>query len=259
MSDPAALLAVAVRAARAAGDLLLERFRGPPSGLAAKSSRTDLVSDADRDAEALLVGLLQVERPHDGLIAEEGSRAEGATGVRWLVDPLDGTTNYLWGVPHWSVSIAATDDDGDLAAVVHDPSRDETFTASRGGGAWLGDTRLTLTLGLGLAEALVGTGFAYVAEERALQAETLQRVLPHVRDVRRFGSAALDLAWVASGRLDAFYETGLSVWDWAAGGALVRQAGGTVASIAADGRPDTVLAARPGLGESLLALVRSPG
>ena len=134
MSDPAALLALAVRAARAAGDLLLERFGGPPSGLTAKSSRTDLVSDADRDAEALLVGLLQVERPHDGLIAEEGSRAEGATGVRWLVDPLDGTTNYLWGVPHWSVSIAATDDNGDLAAVVHDPCRDETFTASRAGG-----------------------------------------------------------------------------------------------------------------------------
>ncbi len=259
MNDPTALLALAVRAAQAAGDLLLERFGGPPSGLAAKSSRTDLVSDADRDAEALLVGMLQAERPHDGLIAEEGSRTESATGVRWLVDPLDGTTNYLWGVPHWSVSIAATDDDGDLAAVVHDACRGETFTASRAGGAWRGDTRLTLTPGRELAEALVGTGFAYVADERALQAETLQRFLPHVRDVRRFGSAALDLAWVAAGRLDAFYETGLEVWDWAAGSALVRQAGGTVATVAADGRPDTVLASRPGLGEPLLALVRPPG
>lgn len=255
MSDITDLLTLATGAAHAAGALLLERFGGPQSGLRAKSSRTDLVSDADRDAEALLVGLLHEARPDDGLVAEEGSAARGTTGVRWSVDPLDGTINYLWGIPHWSVSIAATDDDGDLVAVVLDPCRGETFTAARGGGAWSGDARLVLTPSDDLSEALVGTGFSYVAEERARQAETLRRFLPHVRDVRRFGSAALDLAWVAAGRMDAFYETGLSPWDWAAGGALVRGAGGTAGLVRMSGRPDGFVAARPGLREPLLALI----
>lgn len=255
MSAPTDLIELAVGAARAAGELLLERFGAPQSGLDRKSSRTDLVSDADRDAEALLVGLLQRERPDDGLVAEEGSAAAGTTGIRWIVDPLDGTINYLWGIPHWSVSIAAVDGAGDVAAVVFDPCRDEMFAASRGGGAWLGQTRLMLTPSIELSEALVGTGFAYVAEERARQAETLRRFVPHVRDIRRFGSAALDLAWVAAGRLDAFYETGLSPWDWAGGSALVREAGGTADTIAQANRPLGFIAARPGLAEPLRALL----
>ena len=258
MSEIKDLLTLATRAAAAAGALLLERFGGPQSGVTAKSSRTDLVSDADRDAEALLVGLLREARPDDGLVAEEGSAARGTTGVRWIVDPLDGTINYLWGIPHWSVSIAATDDEGDLVAVVLDPSRGETFAAARGGGAWLGDARLVLTSSTDLSEALVGTGFSYVAEERARQGETLGRFLPHVRDVRRFGSAALDLAWVAAGRMDAFYETGLSPWDWAAGSALVREAGGTAGLVRVSGRPDGFVAARPGLREPLMALITGP-
>jgi myo-inositol-1(or 4)-monophosphatase len=249
------LLDLASRAARAAGALLLERFGGPQSGLDAKSSRTDLVSDADRDAEALLVGMLQAERPDDGLLAEEGSSAAGTTGVRWIVDPLDGTINYLWGIPHWSVSVAAVDGDGDLAAAVFDPCRDEMFTASRDAGAWLGGARLTLTPSSDVAEALVGTGFSYLAEERARQAEVLARFLPHVRDVRRFGSAALDLAWVAAGRLDAFYETGLSPWDWAGGSALIREAGGTAQTLTSEGRPEGFMAARPGLASQLLLLI----
>ncbi len=255
MSDIDALLDLATRAARAAGGLLRDRFGGPQSGLEAKSSRTDLVSDADRDAEALLVGMLRRERPDDGVLAEEGSSATSATGVRWVVDPLDGTINYLWGIPHWSVSIAATDGVGDLVAAVFDPCRGEMFRAVRGGGAWLAETRLVLTPSDDLAEALVGTGFAYVAEERARQAETLQRFLPHVRDVRRFGSAALDLAWVAAGRLDAFYETGLSPWDWAGGSALVREAGGTATTLTTANGPDGFLAARPGLATHLLGLI----
>ena len=255
MSDLTTLLDLATRAARAAGALLQERFGGPQSGLDSKSSRTDLVSDADRDAEALLVGMLRAERPDDGLLAEEGSTAISTTGVRWIVDPLDGTINYLWGIPHWSVSIAATDHAGDLVAAVFDPCRDEMFTASRGGGAWLAGSRLTLAPSGALAEALVGTGFAYVAEERERQAETLRRFLPHVRDVRRFGSAALDLAWVAAGRLDAFYETGLSPWDWAGGSALIREAGGTATTLTTENGPDRFLAARPGLAAPLLRLI----
>ena len=257
MSEIATLLDLATRAARAAGELLLARFGGTHSGLDSKSSRTDLVSDADRDAETLLVGMLRAERPDDGMLAEEGSTATGTTGVRWLVDPLDGTINYLWAIPHWAVSVAAVDDDGDLAAAVFDPCRDEMFTASRGEGAWLGDRRLTLTPSEDLAEALVGTGFSYVATERERQAETLRRFLPHVRDVRRFGSAAIDVAWVAAGRLDAFYETGLSPWDWAGGSALVREAGGTATTLHQAGRPEGFIAARPGLAKPLRALIPS--
>jgi myo-inositol-1(or 4)-monophosphatase len=259
VSDPAALLALAASAARAAGNLLLDRFGGTQSGLASKSTRTDLVSDADRDAEALITGMLRAARPDDALLAEEGGAEEGASGVRWLVDPLDGTVNYLWGVPHWSVSIAARDGAGDLAAVVHDPCRDETFTAVRGGPARRGDDALTLSPSSDVAEALLGTGFAYAADERARQAATLEALLPRVRDIRRFGSAALDLAWVAAGRLDAFYETGLSDWDWAAGAMLVREAGGTVHRLVRDGRPPGILAARPGLHAPIAALIDTVG
>ncbi|MGE3141171.1 MAG: inositol monophosphatase family protein, partial [Thermoleophilia bacterium] len=133
------LLEVALRAAHGAGALLRERAGTDPSGVVSKSSSTDLVSDADRDAEALVIGTIRAARPDDGVLAEEGGGGEGASGITWVVDPLDGTTNYLWGLPQWCVSIAATDADGGLVGVVHDPSRGETFRAVRGGGAWLGD------------------------------------------------------------------------------------------------------------------------
>src|SRR5262249_20892717 len=158
---PADLLALALRAARAAGALLLERAGGPASGLAAKSSRTDLVSDADRDSEALLVGMLREARPEDALVSEEGSGTPGASGLRWRADPRDGTITYLWGIPQWAVSIACLDQAGALVGVVHDPSRDETFTAIRGQGARLGDAPLRLIPRDDISEALVGTGFSY--------------------------------------------------------------------------------------------------
>ena len=245
------LLALAESVAREAGALLLERFGGPATGISSKSSRTDLVSDADRAAEALIVERIRRARPGDAILAEEGGGGEGASGLRWLVDPLDGTINYLWGIPQWSVSVAAADADGPVVGVVHDPPRGETFTARRGGGARLGDRRLRLEAGPALDRALVATGFSYRAERRAVQARLLTRVLPAVRDVRRFGSAAIDLAWLAAGRVDGYYETGLNPWDWAAGGLLVREAGGVVVQPA----EDTLVAAAPGLIEPLLALV----
>ena len=209
------------------------------------------MSDADRAAEALIVERIRRARPGDAILAEEGGGGEGASGLRWLVDPLDGTINYLWGIPQWSVSVAAADADGPVVGVVHDPPRGETFTARRGGGARLGDRRLRLEAGPALDRALVATGFSYRAERRAVQARLLTRVLPAVRDVRRFGSAAIDLAWLAAGRVDGYYETGLNPWDWAAGGLLVREAGGVVVQPA----EDTLVAAAPGLIEPLLALV----
>ena len=249
------ILDLACEAARAAGALLLERVGRPVGGLAAKSSRTDLVSDADRDAEALLVGMIRAARPDDAIVAEEGGGGEGRSGVTWVVDPLDGTINYLWAIPQWCVSVAARDAEGGLVGVVHDPSRGETFHARRGAGAWLNGERLTMRPGGPLGESLIGTGFQYRAEARARQAERLLTVLPAVRDLRRFGSAALDLAWVAAGRLDGYFETGLNPWDRAAGELIVAEAGGVLEDM-----PDRgLIAAGPDLIGPLSALVRDGG
>ena len=257
------LLDLARDTARAAGALLLERFGDPARGVTAKTSRTDLVSDADRDAEALIVSALARSRPDDAVLAEEGVQpaggragAAGRSGVRWLVDPLDGTINYLWGIPHWCVSLAVADADGTLAGVVHDPSRDETFTARRGAGASLGGRALRLEGGPPLAEAMIATGFNYRPEERARQAARLRGVLPRVRDVRRFGAAALDLAWLAAGRVDGYFETGLAAWDWAAGGLIVTEAGGVVRELPpGGGSPAGLVAARAHLAGPLMALL----
>jgi myo-inositol-1(or 4)-monophosphatase len=245
------LLEVALAAALPAGALLLERFRGPATGLASKTSRTDLVSDADRAAEELVARTILDARPGDALVAEEGAVADGGSGVRWLVDPLDGTINFLWGVPHWCVSVAACDADGGLAAVVHDPTRGETFTAMRGRGARLGGAPQRVRPPAVLSEALVATGFEYTAEARARQARLLATVLPAVRDVRRFGAAALDLCWVAAGRFDGYFETGLKPWDRAGGELIVREAGGAVEDMALDG----VLAGDPAVVADLRGLV----
>jgi myo-inositol-1(or 4)-monophosphatase len=199
----------------------MERFRGPARGVERKSSTTDMVSDADRDAEELIEGIVLVERPDDGLLAEEGARAEAASGRRWVVDPLDGTTNFLYGLPAWATSIALEDTAGGLVGVVHDAWRDETFTAVRGGGAALNGEPVAVSDRHELGRALVATGFGYDSARRETQAQTLLRVLPRVRDVRRAGAASLDLSYVAAGRLDGYYERGLKPWDWAAGRLLV--------------------------------------
>jgi myo-inositol-1(or 4)-monophosphatase len=254
--DPHALLELAVRAARAAGALLVERFHGAASGVSTKSSQTDPVSDADRDAETVIVGLLRSERPGDAVVGEEGAGAAGESGLEWIVDPLDGTVNFLYGIPQWAVSIACRDAGGTLAAVVLDPVRDETFSAVRDGGCSLDGIALRIAEAPPLARALVATGFSYLAAERELQTALFARVLPRARDVRRAGSAALDLAWVAAGRLDAFYEHGLAEWDHAAGDLLVREAGGVVRSLpASNGLRSGVLAASAGLADELAPLL----
>ncbi|HEY3765752.1 MAG TPA: inositol monophosphatase family protein [Gaiellales bacterium] len=222
------LLELALAAARDAGSLLLDRFGGPASGVESKSSTTDMVSDADRAAERLLIDRITTARPADGLLGEEGGHAAGTSGLRWVIDPLDGTTNYLFGYPVWSVSVACEDADGGVVAVVHDPCRGETFAAARGSGATLNGRSVGTRIARGLDRALVGTGFAYAPEDRAFQAEVLTHLLPQVRDIRRGGSAALDLAWVACGRLDGFYEWGIKHWDRAAGMLLVSESGGDV-------------------------------
>ena len=194
--------------------------------------------------------MLRAERPDDALLGEEGAEASGVSGRRWLVDPLDGTTNYLYGVPQWCVSVALEGEVG----VVHDPLRSETFRAVRGGGCELNGRALRVSDHDRLETALIATGFSYDASLRAEQASLLERVLPRVRDVRRAGAAALDLAWLAAGRLDGYYERGLSPWDWGAGRVLVIEAGGVVAEL--QGEPAGLVAAGPALLQPLLGLVQ---
>ncbi len=252
-----AALALATEAAREAGALLLELRRSPAAGIRSKSSATDLVSEADEKAEAAIVAMIRKRRPDDALVAEEGSSAPGSSGVSWYVDPLDGTINYLYGIPHWSVSICCADEAGPLAAVVFDPLRDELFSAARGGGAHVGDRRLTVTDKRELASALVATGFGYGATERKTQGRIIAKVLGEVRDVRRFGSAALDLSSVAAGRFDGYFESVDKPWDWMAGAMLVREAGGRVTELpqARPGQPH-IAASAPGIHDDLVTLLR---
>ena len=251
-----AVLDLALRAAEIAGSQLLARFDRPAEGLTEKSSATDLVSDADREADETILGMIRAERPDDAILSEESGEAEdGTTGLTWLVDPLDGTTNSLWSSPQWAVSIGCHDEDGGLVGVVLVPIRGETFSAVRGGPALLNGTPLVLEQRDDLSKALIGSGFGYDAVRRR-QALRLSGVIPHVRDMRRGGSAALDMAWVAAGRLDGYYEFGVNAWDVAAGAVIVIAAGGEVQPlpVGPEGAPGT-LAARPGLAAQLRAVV----
>lgn len=257
------LLDVAREAAAAASEVLLARFRRPATGVATKSSRTDPVSDADRLAEAAVGEVLRERRPGDSVLGEEGGETRaGTTAVRWVVDPLDGTVNYLYGLPAWAVSVAAEVDAATVAAVVAQPCTGEVFAACRGGGATLDGAALAVSHAGELSTALVATGFAYTPAVRAAQAQVLAGLLPRVRDVRRGGSAALDLAHVAAGRVDAYYETGLALWDVAAGRLLVTEAGGTVADlapVAASERGVGVVAGPQALVDALLEAVSGTG
>jgi myo-inositol-1(or 4)-monophosphatase len=208
-----------------------------------------MVSDADREAEDAIVAVLGRERPDDGLLGEEGAAAPGSSGRRWVVDPLDGTTNFLYGIPQWAVSVALEGSVG----VVFDPVRDELFSAEQGDGASLNGMALKMREGVPLERALVATGFSYDAGMRARQADVAARLLPAVRDVRRAGAAALDLAWLAAGRLDGYYERGLKPWDWAAGRLLVVEAGGVVEELG--GEPVGLVAGSAPLVRELAPLV----
>jgi myo-inositol-1(or 4)-monophosphatase len=255
------LLEVARAAARAAGVELLARYDAAPEGVGTKTTATDLVSAADLAAERAIRAVLAERRPGDAVLGEEEGEtaATGESGVRWVVDPLDGTVNYLFGVPQWSVSVACEDADGTIAGVVLDPLRGEELAATRAG-PLLRDgapfERPTDRAGELLATALVATGFAYDAAVRERQVAVLARVLPRVRDIRRGGSAALDLAWTACGRCDAYYERAVQPWDVAAGALLCERAGLELHELPAlPGEPPGLLAAPPALAGPLLALV----
>jgi myo-inositol-1(or 4)-monophosphatase len=234
-------LELAERAARAAGDVLMSYFGRAAEGLASKTSPTDPVSDADREAERTIREILLSEHPDDGLLGEEGSHSSSDSGRTWIVDPLDGTVNFLYGLRAWGVSIALEDSEGLAVGVVFNPVSGECFAAGRGKGATLDGRPIHVTGCRSLDRAMVATGFSYEADRRAEQAQLLVRLLPKIRDLRRAGAAALDLAYVAAGRVDAFYERGLKPWDEAAGRLLVHEAGGVTAEL--EGEPHGVVAA----------------
>jgi myo-inositol-1(or 4)-monophosphatase len=250
------LLDVALEASRVAADELRARFGSRATGVRSKSSPTDLVSDADLAAERAIRGVLARRRPGDTVVGEEGGTV-GEGGLRWYVDPLDGTINYLMGIPVFAVSIACEDGGGTIAGVVLDPIRDECFAATRSGEATLNGQPISGSAPSELSRAMVATGFGYEAPIRARQAEVLLRVLPRVRDIRRAGAAAIDLAWCACGRFDAFYERGLNPWDYAAGALIATRAGLEVRTVASTGTDAAgVVCAPAGIIDELVQLIQ---
>ncbi|MEU8226627.1 inositol monophosphatase family protein [Kribbella sp. NPDC048915] len=247
---------LAVRLAHTAGHELLARQRSlsiDAADVETKSSASDPVSAADRASEKLITDGLTAARPGDGLLGEEGASRTSSTGLTWVIDPLDGTVNYLYGRLDWCVSIAAEDDHGALVGVVHQPRTGTTWSAVRGDGAYRDDQRLGALRRTELAAALVSTGFSYLPERRAEQAAILQDLLPAVRDVRRGGSAALDLCSVADGTADAYYEHLIQPWDVAAGALIAREAGATV--VRGPVFPHGILAAAPTVAAPLQELL----
>ena len=254
------LLALARRLALEASALQQEALGHARAGVETKSTATDVVTATDRASERLIVDGIRAARPDDGILGEEGTLDPGTSGVRWVVDPLDGTTNFLYGVPAFGPAIGVEVDGEVVVGVVADTGRGELFEATKGGGAFLDGRPITVGTGTDLATALVGTGFGYDPGRRATQADVLRRVLPKVRDIRRFGAAALDLCWVACGRFDAYYERGLAPWDLAAGGLIAAEAGATLGDLRG-GPPsgELVIAANAALFEPLRALLDAAG
>lgn len=260
---PPSLVEIARSVATEAGVLTRRRRSEGVEVAASKSSVEDIVTFADRESEALIRSRLAELRPNDGFYGEESGAEAGTSGLTWIVDPIDGTVNYLYGIPQYAVSIAVVEGDPDpltwraLAGAVVSPAIGETFTATVGGGAFLDGSAITVAPAVDLSQALVGTGFAYLADIRAEQALVLGGLLHRVRDIRRMGSAALDLCSVACGRLDAYYERGLSPWDHAAGALIASEAGARVGGM--DGAPasrEFILAAAPLLAARLEGLLR---
>ncbi|MCC7365753.1 MAG: inositol monophosphatase [Dehalococcoidia bacterium] len=254
---PEALLELATAIALEAGGLVARGRLAERALIGTKSTLTDMVTEVDHASEALIVRRILEARPGDGILGEEGTAREGTTGLRWVIDPLDGTTNFLYGFPAYAVSIAVEGPGGAIAGVVRDAARGETFAAALGHGATADGAPIRVNDAPVAAHALIGTGFGYSPERRAGQAAVLAELLPHIR------SAALDLCSVACGRLDGYYEQGIQPWDHAAGALIVREAGGRTGwvprAFARDLDPPLLLAAGPALFEALTALFGGVG
>ncbi len=220
------LLVLAETVACQAGELLMQRPR--VLDVTQKGTARDFATQMDHASEALIVRELLAARPHDGIVGEEGAERVSQSGITWVIDPVDGTVNYFYGLPCWNVSIAARDETGVLVGVVVAPTIQSTWTAKRGHGAYLNGQRISVNDPVTLDQALIATGFSYTSSKREVQAGVLMRLIPKVRDIRRIGAAAVDLCFVAMGAMDGFFEAGLKEWDRAAGGLIVTEAGGVV-------------------------------
>lgn len=260
------LLDLVRRIAVEAGELAARRRGEGVEVAATKTSIVDVVTAADREVEQLIRDRIAEARPRDAILGEEGGEAHGTSGLTWVVDPIDGTVNYLYGIPHYAVSIAVVEGGVDplhwtaLAGAVHNPAIGELYSASRGAGAWLGARPIRVADAVPLERALVATGFGYDAEVRRRQGAIAAALLPRVRDIRRIGTASLDLAYVADGRLDAYYERGLNPWDQAAGAIIAQEAGAVVKGLG-DARADheLLIAGHPDLVGPLEELLLESG
>ncbi len=246
--------ALAGRAAQAAADLIFEALPSQRN-IETKSSATDFVTEMDRAGEQLIGMLIERDRPDDAIIGEEGARKTGTSGYTWFIDPIDGTTNYVRRHPIFSVSVGVELNGSVVAGAVAIPSLMELFTATLGGGAFCNGNPIFVSEQMDLANSVVATGFSYSSERRRQQALRLVDLLPKVSDIRRDGSAAVELCFVACGRLDGFYEDGLQRWDVAAGSLIVEEAGGSFSEIALDGT--TFCASGPAIHGLLVELLRS--
>jgi myo-inositol-1(or 4)-monophosphatase len=253
------LLELAREVALEAAALVEARRAGRVEVADTKSSVTDVVTEADRAAEELIYGRLTRARPGDGFLGEEGATADSSTGVTWVVDPIDGTVNFLYDIPQYAVSVAAERDGTAVAGVVVDVTAGAVFTARRGGGAYVDGRRLRVREIVPLDQRLVATGFSYVPETRTVQAAAVGRMLASVRDVRRMGSAALDLCMVASGRVDGYVEEGVKPWDVAAAALVAEEAGARVETRRGAGGSPCVIAAPAGGFAELEELATSCG
>lgn len=248
------LLKLAESVARATGSLLMNR---PESfTLTEKSSAVDFATQMDQQAEEMIVKLLLEQRPEDGIVAEEGAARESKSGITWVIDPIDGTVNYLYGLPGWNVSIAAKDKDGVVVGVVYAPSINGFWSAIRSEGATYNGNKIKCNDPVVLEKALIATGFAYDLNLRNSQGKIMSNLLPKIRDLRRNGAAAVDLCYVAMGAIDGYFEASLKEWDLAAGGLIATEAGAVVSG-RAGGEPngELVVCAGPALHAALLPLL----
>jgi len=261
LSASGALVEAAVAAARSGGEVLVANWRNLPHGSVEEKTKNDFVTHADRESEERIVAAIRERFPEDAFLGEEGGRRMGREGARvWIIDPLDGTSNFVSGFPFWCVSIAAWEGEELVAAVVWDPLRDEMYTAERGSGAWRNGTRLAVSGRPGLEGAFIATGFPFRNRHKIDSYLALfKAVFVHARAIRRAGSAALDLAYVAAGVFDGFFEFRLAPWDIAAGALLIEEAGGALTDF--DGgkgylERGNVVAGSPGVAKGLLEVAK---
>jgi myo-inositol-1(or 4)-monophosphatase len=251
------LLILAESIARKAGALLMNR--PPKFDLDEKSGVFDFATQMDHESEKLIVAEILSARPDDGLIGEEGANRESASGITWVIDPIDGTVNYLYDIPGWCISIGVKDKNGGLVGVVFSPATNSLWKASCGNGAYLNDVKISCNDPVALNRALVGSGFAYDIEKRKIQAALIARLLPEIRDLRRLGACAVDICHVASGSLDAYFEAGVNEWDYAAAGLIATEAGAVISIDKGiwNGEKNMVIVAGPALHPVLSAQIRS--